>query len=68
MPEQKPQQRPSMEIPVNAELLFKYLGEAEYKLKLLEQTIFRQNGMIENLRKEIDELKNPPKETKNDKK
>ena len=63
--QQQPQQ---MQIPVSAEILFRYLGEAEYRNKVLEQTVLQQNSVIERLKKELDELKNPSKEDKDAKK
>ena len=44
-------------IPVNSKVLFRFFGEAEYKLKLYEQTMTQQQQQIQALEKELEEFK-----------
>ena len=46
-----------MNIPIETDILFRYLGQAEYKIKLYEETMTQQAQQISILEKERDELK-----------
>ena len=50
------------QLPIDTSLLFKFLGEAEYKNRLYVQTMTQQMQQINQLTAELNDLKDPKKE------
>ena len=46
-----------LNVPVNSGLLFKHLGEAEYKIKLYEATMTQQAQQIKTLTEQLEKCK-----------
>ena len=53
-------------LPVNSDLLFRFLGESEYKIKLYEQTMTQQMQQINQLTEELKALKEADKGKKDE--